>query len=85
MSNNWFVQHPEVMEFIMKHEAEKATQEPIVIECDEIIHTEGHPFCSDPTCSCREDVDNLSLLVNLIKMGLLTTEEASQVMQGATI
>jgi hypothetical protein len=52
---------------------------------DPILHTEGHPFCSDPECPCRKDVDNIELLVDLVKMGLLTAYEANQVMLGATI
>ena len=29
MSDNWFVQHPEVMEFILEHEAERSGQEKL--------------------------------------------------------
>ena len=28
--------------------------EPIVIECDVIIHTEGRPFCNQADCPCFE-------------------------------
>ena len=59
--------------------------EPIVIECDVIIHTEGRPFCNQADCPCREDFENIKLLVDLQKAGLLTTDEANMVMRGVTI
>jgi len=31
---------------------------PIVIVCeDELIHTDSHPYCSDPTCPCMAEFD----------------------------
>jgi len=56
-----------------------------VIECDVIIHTEGRPFCNQADCPCREDFENIKLLVDLQKAGLLTTDEANMVMRGVTI
>ena len=71
---------------IMPYSVSLPIRESIVIPMeDPIIHNEGHPFCADSTCPCRSDFDNINLLVDLVKQGLLTQNEANMVMRGATI
>jgi hypothetical protein len=57
---------------------------PVNME-DPIIHTESHPLCFDKMCPCRDDVDNMNLLGELIRAGVISPEEADVIMQGATI
>jgi len=52
---------------------------------DPILHTEAHPLCFDGSCPCREDIDNMNLLGDLIRAGVLTEQEADLIMRGATI
>lgn len=56
---NWFVAHPEVMRFILKHEQAqeligRMCAAPLVVLMeDEIIHTDDNPECDDPDCICH--------------------------------
>jgi hypothetical protein len=53
---------------------------------DEIIHTDDHPFCSiDPTCPCHEDQELISEVAAAVEQGLLTPEEATQLIAGKTL
>jgi hypothetical protein len=62
-------------------------QNPVVIPMeDDIIHTADHPFCStDPTCGCHEDPELLAEVAAQVGQGLLTHEEATQVIAGKTV
>jgi hypothetical protein len=61
-------------------------QTPIVIPMeDAILHTQSHPFCSDPTCPCKEDPELLAEVALAVENGLLTAEEASNLVKGETV
>jgi hypothetical protein len=60
--------------------------QPIVIPVeDELLHTREHPFCSDPTCTCKEDSELLSDVARAVEQGLLTPDEATRVVMGQTL
>ena len=58
----------------------------LVLMEDPIIHTDDHPFCSiDPTCPCHEDQELISEVAVAVEQGLLTPEEATQLIAGKTL
>ncbi len=60
--------------------------EPIVILMeDDILHTQSHPFCSDPTCPCHEDQELLSDVAHAVEQGLLTPGEATRFVEGKAL
>ncbi len=60
--------------------------EPIVIPMeDPILHTQSHPFCSDPTCPCKEDPELLSDVAHAVEQGLLTPDEATRFVEGKAV
>ena len=39
---------------------------PIAIPMeDELIHTDEHPYCDDPTCPCQDELAELDTLANM--------------------
>ena len=54
---------------------------PIPLE-DDPVHTDHDPFCSDPTCPCREGSDALDAVAGMVEDGLLTPAEATRFVQG---
>ena len=66
---------------------QKQHQHPLIVLMeDSIIHTDDHPFCSiDQTCSCHEDPELISEVHDAVKQGLITSEEATQIIQGKTL
>jgi hypothetical protein len=59
---------------------------PIVIPMeDDILHTQSHPFCSDPTCPYHEDAELLSDVAQAVEQGLLTPAEATHFVEGKTV
>ena len=66
--------------------APQQVQTPIVIPMEDVIlHTQSHPFCSDPTCPCKEDPELLSDVAQAVGQGLLTPEEATQVITAKAV
>ncbi len=60
--------------------------QPIVIPMeDKLLHTQETPFCSDPTCPCKEDNELLSNVARAVEQGLLTPDEATRVVLGKTL
>ena len=51
----------------------------IVLMEDPIIHTDDHPFCSDPTCECHSDQAAIDEMNDLFAGGLLTEAEAARI------
>jgi len=50
---------------------------------EEIIHTEEHPFCSDPTCPCHQDYLLWQELIGSpVRDGLMTYEEGKRLFAG---
>lgn len=61
--------------------------DPIVIPMeDALIHTEEHPFCFlDPTCGCHEDPLLIAEVAQDVIDGLLTPQEATDLVSGKLI
>lgn len=63
-------------------------QEPIIIECDELVHTTQQPFCRDRACPCKDDMSPDSLnyrqeyVWSHIDAGFLTYLEADRILSG---
>jgi len=60
---------------------------PVIME-DGPIHCDPYPFCSDPTCPDKEPANNeeaFTLLTSEIAAGLLTSEEATNIVQGKQV
>ncbi len=49
------------------------------------LHTPATPFCYDQTCPCHEDQDDIALVAQYVKGGLLTPQEASDYVGGHTL
>lgn len=48
----------------------------IVLMCDPIIHTELHPFCSQPDCPCHNDAEAVAELLRRVTEGEITGGQA---------
>jgi hypothetical protein len=57
----------------------------LTIPVDEIIHTDEHPFCSDPTCPCKSDQEAIQVVAQQVTDGLLTPCEADRLYRGQTL
>ncbi len=57
----------------------------LVLMEDEIINTDDHPFCGDPTCGCCEDPELIAEVHQAVEQGLMTQEEATLLIQGKTL
>jgi hypothetical protein len=56
---------------------------PILIPMeDDLLHTNEHPFCDDPTCGCHEDSILIGEILTQVKAGTLTPEEATDLISG---
>lgn len=61
------------------------SNDPIPIEMeDDPVHTSDQPFCDDPTCSCHEDQTLIAEVAAQVEGGLLTPEEATELVNGHT-
>jgi len=66
--------------------ARQHEQTPIVIPMeDDILHTQSHPFCSDPSCPCHEDPELLANVAQAVEQGLLTPAEATRLVEGKAL
>lgn len=52
---------------------------------DDALHTDTSPFCSDPSCLCHEDGTLIAQVAQAVSEGLLTPEEARNVVAGKTL
>ena len=91
---NWFVAHPEVTRYILKHEQAqeligRMCAAPLVIrydERDELVHTDEHPFCDDPACGCHDDVELIEEYYRQPqRSGLMTHAEAQRLFYGKQV
>ncbi len=57
----------------------------LVVPDEHPLHTPEQPFCGDPTCLCYEDQQNISELTQAIKDGLITSDDATQIIKGKTV
>jgi hypothetical protein len=61
------------------------SNDPVPIEMeDELVHTDEHLFCDDPTCFCHEDETLIAQIAAQVEDGLLTPEEATDLVNGRT-
>jgi hypothetical protein len=61
-------------------------QRPLLVPMeDELIHTDDHPFCGDPTCERCEDPELIASVQQAVEQGLITPEEATLMIQGKTL
>jgi hypothetical protein len=57
--------------------------DPIEIPLDdEPTHDEGGSFCSDPTCPCHEDAELIAEIAELVTDGTLTSQDATDIVNG---
>lgn len=56
-----------------------------IINSEYLEHTADHPFCWDRSCPCHEDQNAISEIDQAYQNGLITSEEATQIVQGRTI
>lgn len=59
---------------------------PVIMEGDP-VHLPPYYFCAtnDPTCPCRDDQDLIAHVNQEYQVGLLTSDEASRIVQGRQI
>ena len=74
----------DTMEELIRRECDVADElAVIVIQCDEIIHTNEHPFCDDMMCPCRADFQLIMEYVyQPVQDGLLTADEGKRLYYG---
>ena len=65
--------------------ASPSTSILIVLMEDPLIHTDAHPFCSDPACPCHEDQELVAEVALAVEQGLLTPAEATHLVHGKTL
>ncbi len=53
---------------------------------DNIVHTPENPFCPiDPSCPCHEDPELLQEVAGFVEQGLMTSQEATDFVNGRMI
>jgi len=57
----------------------------LVVPEEHPLHTPEHPLCGDPTCICYENPENIADLVLSITDGLLSVNDATQIIRGKTV
>lgn len=56
-----------------------------VIPVDYKEHSDTHPFCFDATCDCHDDPTFIAPLHTAYQDGLLTADEATNIVKGRGI
>ncbi len=98
MSKQWLDDIGARLDAIVRQERKMNARELIARECrvaddllivvmeDEPVHTDSHPFCSDPTCECRYDALLLQEYVyGPMERGELTKSEAARLRWGKQV
>ena len=66
-------------------DSEPSISHPVIME-DEPLHLPPYYFCADdPACPCREDQSLIAHVQEEYQQGLLTSDEASRIVQGRQI
>lgn len=52
------------------------------VPVDDLVHTAEHPFCSDNTCPCHEDEEEIGKVNEDYQEGLYTAPEATRRVKG---
>jgi hypothetical protein len=55
---------------------------PVIPMEDDLLHTEAHPFCWNPSCGCHEDPILFTPVTQAVLDGLLTPNEAARLVNG---
>ena len=53
-----------------------------VIPTDTLNHSQAHPFCDDPTCSCHENTEAVNQVNAWHQEGLISTNDATEIVRG---
>ncbi|MBA2284221.1 MAG: hypothetical protein H0W02_01930 [Ktedonobacteraceae bacterium] len=64
---------------------DESTVIPVIPMEDPLVHSETHPFCSDPTCPCHDDHGNITCVYDHYQEGLITSDEATNIVNGKAI
>ena len=56
-----------------------------VVPVDYLEHTEGRPFCTDESCTCREDQDAINDLNQQYQDGLASRDDVDRIYHGHTV
>lgn len=54
----------------------------VILMEDDLLHTNGTPFCYDTTCPCHEDSLLIAEVAHFVEDGLLTSDEATGLVAG---
>jgi len=71
-------------DYTMRRNNDEYTVVP-VIPVDELEHTEGHPFCTDPHCPCKEDQDAIQQTYQQYQDGLLSADDRDRIYRGRMV
>lgn len=52
---------------------------------DDLVHTTETPFCPDSSCGCHEDATLIGKIATQVEAGLLTPQEATNIVAGKSI
>ena len=58
---------------------------PILDGTDWREHCPGHEFCTDMSCPCHQDPDNLDELNEYYQEGLVSAQDADNIYRGKTL
>jgi hypothetical protein len=58
---------------------------PVLEGTDWREHTDGHEFCDDPTCPCKQDQEAIDSLNGYYQDGLVSAADADRIYQGHTL
>ncbi|MBA2287658.1 MAG: hypothetical protein H0W02_19455 [Ktedonobacteraceae bacterium] len=64
---------------------EEYTVIPVIPMEDPLVHTAAHPFCTDPCCPCHEEQAFITPVYDQYQEGLLTEQEATNIVNGKTV
>ncbi|MDQ2905837.1 MAG: hypothetical protein M3Y81_20130 [Chloroflexota bacterium] len=64
---------------------EEYTVIPVIPLEDPLVHTPTHPFCDDPRCPCHEEQAFILPVYDQYQEGLLTKQEATNIVNGKTV
>jgi len=58
---------------------------PVIPMEDPLVHTAAHPFCTDPKCPYHEEQAFILPVYDQYQEGLLTEQEATNIVNGKTV
>ncbi len=64
---------------------EEYTVIPVIPMEDPLVHPAARPFCTDPKCPCHEEQAFILPVYEQYQEGLLTKQEATNIVNGKTV